>query len=150
VLSDRSNGPRISSGSGAPPWNPARYLCIEIRDPDRLGSIAHTHRARVLERLGGSSTAPSAGRVHLPRHPACGLQRRLDVCAQRLGRADLALCLHKRGLLRGAFRAPYARGVPTTEFKQTSRTQSGERHGTKTTFHPDPESFKNVLEFRFE
>ena len=54
------------------------------------------------------------------------------------------------GLLRGAFRAPYARGVPTTDFKQTGRTQSGERHGTKTTFHPDPESFKNVLEFSFE
>jgi DNA gyrase subunit B len=44
----------------------------------------------------------------------------------------------------------YARGIPTTEFKQTGTTQSGERHGTKTTFHPDPEIFKNVLDFSFE
>ena len=44
----------------------------------------------------------------------------------------------------------YARGVPTTELVQTGTTQSGERHGTKTTFHPDPEIFKNVTEFSFE
>ena len=43
----------------------------------------------------------------------------------------------------------YSRGIPTTEFRQTGTTQSGERHGTKTTFHPDPEIFKNVLEFSF-
>jgi DNA gyrase subunit B len=44
----------------------------------------------------------------------------------------------------------YSRGIPTTEFKQTGTTQSGERHGTKTTFHPDPTIFKNVLEFSFD
>jgi DNA gyrase subunit B len=44
----------------------------------------------------------------------------------------------------------YSRGIPTTEFRQTGTTQSGERHGTKITFHPDPEIFKNVLEFSFE
>ena len=41
----------------------------------------------------------------------------------------------------------YSRGVPVTEFKQTGVT---DRRGTKTTFHPDPEIFKNVLEFSFE
>jgi DNA gyrase subunit B len=41
----------------------------------------------------------------------------------------------------------YARGIPVTEFKQTGVT---DRRGTKTTFHPDPEIFKNVLEFSFE
>src|ERR1043165_718231 len=44
----------------------------------------------------------------------------------------------------------YSRGILVTEFKQTGTTQSGERHGTKTTFHPDPTIFKNVLEFSFE
>jgi DNA gyrase subunit B len=44
----------------------------------------------------------------------------------------------------------YSRGVPVTEFTQTGTTQSGERHGTKITFHPDPEIFKNVLEFSFD
>jgi DNA gyrase subunit B len=44
----------------------------------------------------------------------------------------------------------YARGIPTTELVQTGTTQSGERHGTKIKFHPDPEIFKNVLEFSFE
>jgi DNA gyrase subunit B len=44
----------------------------------------------------------------------------------------------------------YSRGIPVTEFKQTGFTDSGERHGTKTTFHPDPEIFKNVLEFNFD
>jgi DNA gyrase subunit B len=44
----------------------------------------------------------------------------------------------------------YSRGIPVSEFKQTGTTQSGERHGTKTTFHPDPQIFKNVLEFSFE
>jgi len=41
----------------------------------------------------------------------------------------------------------YARGVPATEFKQTGVT---DRRGTKITFHPDPEIFKNVLEFSFD
>src|ERR1043166_4005108 len=44
----------------------------------------------------------------------------------------------------------YSRGIPLDELRQTGTTQSGERHGTKTTFHPDPEIFKNVLEFSFE
>jgi DNA gyrase subunit B len=44
----------------------------------------------------------------------------------------------------------YSRGIPVTELKQTGTTESGERHGTKITFHPDPEIFKNVLEFNFE
>jgi DNA gyrase subunit B len=41
----------------------------------------------------------------------------------------------------------YGRGIPTTEFKQTG--ESAER-GTKITFHPDPQIFKNVLEFSFD
>jgi DNA gyrase subunit B len=41
----------------------------------------------------------------------------------------------------------YARGIPVSEFKQTGVT---DRRGTKTTFHPDPEIFKNVLEFSFD
>jgi len=41
----------------------------------------------------------------------------------------------------------YSRGIPATEFKQTGVT---DRRGTKITFHPDPEIFKNVLEFSFE
>jgi DNA gyrase subunit B len=41
----------------------------------------------------------------------------------------------------------YARGIPVTEFKQTGVT---DRRGTKITFHPDPEIFKNILEFSFE
>jgi DNA gyrase subunit B len=44
----------------------------------------------------------------------------------------------------------YSRGIPTTEFKQTGFTDAGSRHGTKITFHPDPEIFKNVLEFSFD
>src|SRR3954469_5440990 len=44
----------------------------------------------------------------------------------------------------------YSRGIPTTEFKQTGFTDAGERHGTKITFHPDPDIFKNVLEFSFD
>jgi DNA gyrase subunit B len=44
----------------------------------------------------------------------------------------------------------YSRGIPSTEFKQTGFTDSGERHGTKITFHPDPEIFKNILEFSFD
>jgi len=44
----------------------------------------------------------------------------------------------------------YSRGIPTTELKQTGFTDSGERHGTKITFHPDPEIFKNILEFSFD
>src|SRR5512139_4289380 len=45
------------------------------------------------------------------------------------------------------FYQEYAKGIPTTEFKQTGVT---DRRGTKTTFHPDPEIFKNVLAFSFE
>ena len=41
----------------------------------------------------------------------------------------------------------YARGIPVSEFKQTGVT---DRRGTKVTFHPDPEIFKNVLEFAFD
>ena len=41
----------------------------------------------------------------------------------------------------------YARGVPATEFKQTGNSPD---RGTKITFHPDPEIFKNVLEFSFD
>src|ERR1043166_7607357 len=44
----------------------------------------------------------------------------------------------------------YSRGIPLDELRQTGTTQSGERHGTKITFHPDPVIFKNVLEFSFE
>ncbi len=45
------------------------------------------------------------------------------------------------------FYQEYSKGLPTTEFKQTGVT---DRRGTKITFHPDPEIFKNVLEFSFE
>jgi DNA gyrase subunit B len=41
----------------------------------------------------------------------------------------------------------YSKGIPTTEFKQTGVT---DRRGTKITFHPDPEIFKNILEFSFD
>ncbi len=41
----------------------------------------------------------------------------------------------------------YSKGIPATEFKQTGVT---DRRGTKITFHPDPEIFKNVLEFSFD
>ena len=41
----------------------------------------------------------------------------------------------------------YGAGIPTTEFKQTGVT---DRRGTKTTFHPDPSIFKNILDFSFE
>ncbi|MEZ4367829.1 MAG: DNA topoisomerase (ATP-hydrolyzing) subunit B [Kofleriaceae bacterium] len=41
----------------------------------------------------------------------------------------------------------YERGIPTTEFKQTGVT---DRRGTQVTFHPDPDIFKNVLEFGFD
>ncbi len=41
----------------------------------------------------------------------------------------------------------YSRGVPVTELKQTGVT---DRRGTKVTFHPDAEIFKNVLEFSFD
>jgi DNA gyrase subunit B len=41
----------------------------------------------------------------------------------------------------------YSRGIPVTEFKQTGVT---DRRGTKVTFHPDPDIFKNVLEFSYE
>ncbi|HEU4613367.1 MAG TPA: DNA topoisomerase (ATP-hydrolyzing) subunit B [Kofleriaceae bacterium] len=45
------------------------------------------------------------------------------------------------------FYQEYSKGIPTTEFKQTGVT---DRRGTKITFHPDPEIFKNVLSFSFE
>jgi DNA gyrase subunit B len=41
----------------------------------------------------------------------------------------------------------YSQGKPVTEFKQTGVT---DRRGTKITFHPDPDIFKNILEFSFE
>jgi DNA gyrase subunit B len=41
----------------------------------------------------------------------------------------------------------YSRGIPVTEFKQTGVT---DRRGTKITFHPDPEIFKNILEFSYD
>jgi len=41
----------------------------------------------------------------------------------------------------------YAQGKPVTEFKQTGVT---DRRGTKITFHPDPDIFKNILEFSFD
>ena len=41
----------------------------------------------------------------------------------------------------------YSRGIPVSEFKQTGVT---DRRGTKVTFHPDPDIFKNVLEFSYE
>ncbi|MGE5181336.1 MAG: DNA topoisomerase (ATP-hydrolyzing) subunit B [Acidobacteriota bacterium] len=45
------------------------------------------------------------------------------------------------------FYQEYSKGHPVTEFKQTGVT---DRRGTKITFHPDPEIFKNILEFSFE
>jgi DNA gyrase subunit B len=41
----------------------------------------------------------------------------------------------------------FSKGLPASEFKQTGVT---DRRGTRITFHPDPEIFKNVLEFSFE
>src|SRR6476619_3532910 len=41
----------------------------------------------------------------------------------------------------------YSRGIPSSEFKSTGVT---DRSGTKVTFHPDPEIFKNVLEYSYE
>src|SRR4051812_17928098 len=45
------------------------------------------------------------------------------------------------------FYQEYGKGIPATEFKQTGVT---DRRGTKITFHPDPEIFKNVLAFSFD
>jgi DNA gyrase subunit B len=45
------------------------------------------------------------------------------------------------------FYQEYSKGIPVSEFKQTGVT---DRRGTKITFHPDPEIFKNVLDFSFE
>ena len=45
------------------------------------------------------------------------------------------------------FYQEYSRGIPTTELKQTGVT---DRRGTKVTFHPDTEIFKNVLDFNFD
>jgi DNA gyrase subunit B len=41
----------------------------------------------------------------------------------------------------------FGRGIPTTEFRQTGVSPG---RGTKITFHPDPEIFKNILEFSFD
>jgi DNA gyrase subunit B len=41
----------------------------------------------------------------------------------------------------------YERGIPTTEFKAIGVT---DRRGTKVTFHPDPDIFKNVVTFSFD
>ncbi|MCE9577860.1 MAG: DNA topoisomerase (ATP-hydrolyzing) subunit B [Deltaproteobacteria bacterium] len=41
----------------------------------------------------------------------------------------------------------YARGIPLSPIAAIGVTQ---RRGTKTTFHPDPDIFKNVLEFSYE
>jgi DNA gyrase subunit B len=41
----------------------------------------------------------------------------------------------------------YSRGLPLGDLTSTGVT---ERRGTKITFHPDPDIFKNVLEFSFE
>jgi DNA gyrase subunit B len=41
----------------------------------------------------------------------------------------------------------YGKGVPQTELKSTGVT---DRRGTKITFHPDPEIFKNVVEFSYD
>ncbi|CAN5854273.1 DNA topoisomerase (ATP-hydrolyzing) subunit B [soil metagenome] len=47
----------------------------------------------------------------------------------------------------GVFQQEYSAGIPTTELKQVGST---DRRGTKTTFHPDPTIFKNILEFGFD
>ena len=41
----------------------------------------------------------------------------------------------------------YERGLPVTEFKAIGVT---DRRGTKVTFHPDPDIFKNVVAFSYE
>ncbi len=41
----------------------------------------------------------------------------------------------------------YSRGIPVSDFTTTGVT---ERRGTKITFHPDPDIFKNILEFSYE
>jgi DNA gyrase subunit B len=41
----------------------------------------------------------------------------------------------------------YERGLPTSEFKAIGDT---DRRGTKVTFHPDPDIFKNVVAFSYE
>jgi DNA gyrase subunit B len=50
----------------------------------------------------------------------------------------------------GVYYQEYAKGIPVTELKKTGVTDSSDRHGTKVTFHPDPEIFKNILEFSFD
>ncbi|MEJ7600017.1 MAG: DNA topoisomerase (ATP-hydrolyzing) subunit B [Kofleriaceae bacterium] len=50
----------------------------------------------------------------------------------------------------GVYYQEYSKGIPMTELKQTGVTDSNDRHGTKITFHPDPEIFKNILEFSFD
>ncbi len=42
----------------------------------------------------------------------------------------------------------YERGIPATEFKAIGVTDRGS--GTKITFHPDPDIFKNVVAFSYE
>jgi DNA gyrase subunit B len=50
----------------------------------------------------------------------------------------------------GVYYQEYSKGIPVTELKKTGVTDSSDRHGTKVTFHPDPEIFKNILEFSFD
>ena len=50
----------------------------------------------------------------------------------------------------GVYYQEYSKGIPVTELKKTGVTNSSDRHGTKITFHPDPEIFKNILEFSFD
>ncbi|HEY0189561.1 MAG TPA: DNA gyrase subunit B, partial [Kofleriaceae bacterium] len=47
------------------------------------------------------------------------------------------------------YRQDYSRGIPTNDLVQIGTTQPG-THGTKTTFHPDPTIFKNILEFGYD
>lgn len=47
----------------------------------------------------------------------------------------------------GLYEQEYSMGIPTTELKKVGVT---ERRGTKTTFHPDPSIFKNILEFNYD
>ncbi|MCW5800789.1 MAG: DNA topoisomerase (ATP-hydrolyzing) subunit B [Deltaproteobacteria bacterium] len=48
------------------------------------------------------------------------------------------------------YQQDYSKGIPVSELKQTGFTDSADRHGTKITFHPDPEIFKNVIAFSFD
>ncbi|HWO21901.1 MAG TPA: DNA topoisomerase (ATP-hydrolyzing) subunit B [Kofleriaceae bacterium] len=46
-----------------------------------------------------------------------------------------------------AYYQTYSKGIPSSEFRETGDSPD---RGTKITFHPDPEIFKNVLEFSFD